>query len=124
MKLIALFFSFFFLLFTDFAEVCGNYYGEKDDYATAIKLYDDSTFTYQARREFPFEVSEGTWTLSNDTITLNSIPCPNPDALTHPPVRTYHTFSDAKYVYKKNSLTPISKGKAAKGEILLKDSEQ
>lgn len=124
MKFLALFFAFFFMLFTDFAEVCGNYYGEKDDYATEIKLYDDSTFAYSARREFPFEVSEGNWTLSNDTITLNSIECPNPEALTHVPVRTYLTFTNAKYVYKKNSLTPIHKGKPVKGEILLKEKEQ
>jgi hypothetical protein len=124
MKLLTLIFSFLILFFADFSEICGNYYGEKDDYAVCIKLYDDSTFTYQAKREFPFEVSEGIWTLKNDTITLNSIPCPNPDALTHPPVRTYHTFVNAKYHYRKNSLTPVSKGKAIKGEILLKDTEQ
>jgi hypothetical protein len=105
----------------DFTEVCGSYYGEKDDYATSIKLYDDSTFTYQARREFPFEVSEGVWTLSNDTITLNSIPCPDPDALTHVPVRTYHTFSDAKYLYKDKTLTPIAKGKLKKSEVLAQE---
>ncbi len=118
MKILFFFFGFFFLLFTDFSEVCGNYYGEKDDYATEIKLYDDSTFRYTARREFPFEVSEGNWTLRNDTITLNSIACPDPEALTHVPVRTYLTFSNAKYVYRKSTLTPIVKGKLQKGEIL------
>lgn len=121
MKLLIILFGFLLLLFAGFTEVCGNYYGEKEDYITVIRLYDDSTFDYTARREFPFEVSEGTWTLQSDTITLNSIPCPNPDALAHVPVRTYCTFVNAKYVYKKNSLVPISKGKAVKSEILLKE---
>jgi hypothetical protein len=124
MKVLIILFAFVFWLIGDFKEVCGNYYGEKDDYATAIKLYDDSTFSYQAKREFPFEVSEGTWTLSNDTVTLNSIPCPNPDALNHVPVRTYKVFTDAKYVYRKNSITPVAKGKAVKGEIMQKDTEE
>lgn len=104
----------------DFASVCGNYYGEKEDYATELKLYDDSTFAYTAKREFPFEVSQGTWTLKNDTVTLNSIACPNPEALTHVPVRTYLTFTNAKYVCKKNTLTPVAKGKAVKSEIMQK----
>lgn len=110
-------------LFAGFSEVCGNYYGEKEDYATELKLYDDSTFAYTAKREFPFQVSEGTWTLKNDTVTLNSIACPNPEALTHVPVRTYLLFTNAKYVYRKNSLLPIAKGKAVKSEILLKAEE-
>lgn len=121
MKFLALCFVFFFMLFADFAEVCGNYYGEKDDYAICIKLYDDSVFTYEAKREFPFEVSEGTWTLKNDTITLNSIPCPNPDALAHPPVRTYQTFIDQKYLYKDKTIVPIVKGKLKKAEILAQE---
>lgn len=121
MKLIALFYSFFFVLFSDFTEVCGNYYGEKDDYATVIKLYDDSTFKFEAKREFPFEVSEGTWILSNDTITLNSIPCPNPDALAHPPIRTYQTFVNQQYFYKDKTLIPIVKGKLKKAEILAQE---
>lgn len=120
MKILIFFFSFLFLLLSDFPEVCGNYYGEKEDYATALRLYDDSTFDYTAKREFPFEVSEGKWTLKNDTITLNSVACPNPEALTHSPVRTYLTLTNVKYVYKKNSLVPITKGKAVKSEMMLK----
>ena len=113
--------SLLFLAFiADFTSVCGNYYGEKDDYATELKLYDDSTFAYTAKREFPFEVSQGTWTLKNDTVTLNSIACPNPEALTHVPVRTYLTFTNTKYVCKKNTLTPVVKGKAVKSEIMQK----
>jgi hypothetical protein len=112
---------FFFSFIAGFSEVCGNYYGEKDDYVTEIKLYDDSTFRYTARRELPFEVSEGNWTLKGDTVVLNSIPCPDPAALTHLPVRIYLTFTDTKYFYRKNSLTPISRNKQLKGEILLKE---
>jgi hypothetical protein len=123
MKILLLFFSFFLFLFTGFADVCGNYYGLKDDYATEIKLYDDSTFAYTARREFPFEVSQGTWTLHNDTITLNSIPCPNPEALTHVPVRTYLTFTGAKYLYKKSTLIPVVRGKLQKGETLSQEKQ-
>lgn len=117
-----LFTSIFFLSFVaDFSEVCGYYYGEKDDYVTEIKLYDDSTFKYTARREFPFEVSEGNWTLKGDTVILNSIPCPDPGALTHVPVRTYLTITGAEYLYRKNSITPIVKSKPVKSEILLKE---
>jgi len=114
--------SLFFLSFiSDFSEVCGNYYGEKEDYATEIRLYDDSTFRYTGKREFPFEVSQGNWTLKGDTVVLNSVPCPDPEALTHVPVRTYVLFTETKYFYKKNSITPVSKNKLLKGEVLQKE---
>jgi hypothetical protein len=112
---------FLFAFTTTFTEVCGIYYGEKEDYATELKLYDDSTFAYTARREFPFEVTQGNWTLKNDTVTLNSIACPNPEALTHVPVRTYLTFTDVKYVYKADRLAPVVRGKLQKGETLSRE---
>ncbi len=121
MKLLLFFFLFVFSFFADFADVCGYYYGEKDDFATEIKLYDDSTFTYSARREFPFEVSEGNWTLKGDTVVLTSVACKNPEALEHVPIRTYKAFTGEKYFYKKNSLTPVSNHKLIKSEILLKE---
>lgn len=121
MKFLVIISLFFLSFIIDFSEVCGYYYGEKDDYVTEIKLYDDSTFKYTARREAPFEVSQGNWTLKGDTVILNSIACPDPAALTHLPVRTYLTFTDAKYLFRKNSITPIVKSKPVKSEILLKE---
>ena len=111
---------FSFGFFTDFAEVCGKYYGEKDDYTTEIKLYDDSVFSYTATREFPFEVSEGNWILKGDTVILNTTPCSDPEALNHPPKRTYITFTNARYLYRKNSLVPLNGNKQLKDQILAK----
>lgn len=112
----------FFLSFVaDFDEVYGYYYGEKEDYITEIRLYDDQTFDYTARCEFPFEVSEGIWSLKGDTVILNSEPCKDPERLTHVPVRTYKTIVNEKYFYKKSSITPIVNGKLVKSEILLKE---
>lgn len=123
MKRIIILVLFFPLLafITDFADVCGNYYGTKDDYATEIKLYDDSVFKYTASREFPFEVSEGTWLLLGDTVVLNTTPCKDSAALEHIPRRTYVTFTNARYLHKKNSIIPIVNGKQVKSEILLKE---
>jgi hypothetical protein len=104
-----------------FDEVCGNYYGDKDDYTREIKLYDDSVFSYSARREFPFEVSEGTWLLKGDTVILNSTPCKDPEALNHPPFRTYRTITEEKYLFRKNTLIPLSGSKQVKSEILQKE---
>jgi hypothetical protein len=109
---------------SDFAGVVGNYYGAKEDYSTELKLYDDSTFAYTATREFPFDVSEGNWVLKGDTVILNTTPCKNPDALNHVPVRTYHTFTDAKYVVKKNSLVPVINGKLVKDEAMDKEKQE
>jgi hypothetical protein len=121
MKFLLISSVFFFSFIADFTEVCGYYYGEKDDYVTEIKLYDDSTYKYTAKQEYPFEVSEGKWTLKGDTVILNSLPCANPEALAHPPVRTYLTIVDEKYLYRKNSITPLRKDKLIKGEILSKE---
>lgn len=112
-----------FAFISDFNSVCGNYYGTKDDYSTELKLYDDSTFSYTATREFPFEVSEGNWILKGDTVILNTTPCKNPEALNHVPVRTYLTFTDAKYLVKKNSLVPLVNGKPVKGETMDKEKQ-
>ncbi|HTF05343.1 MAG TPA: hypothetical protein VK826_15040 [Bacteroidia bacterium] len=125
MKLLLFLFVFLFSLFTGFTEVCGKYYGDKNGFGVEIKLYDDSTFRYTRSDEFPVEVSEGTWVLRNDTVIMNSTPCKDPEALQHVPVRTYLTITDGRYVYRKNSLTPIgSNGKAVKSEILQKASEE
>lgn len=105
----------------DFSEVCGKYFGGKDDYNTEIKLYDDSVFSYTASREFPFEVSEGKWTLVGDTVILNTTPCQNPELLEHVPKRTYITFTNARYLYKKAALYPVVNGKLVKSEILQKE---
>lgn len=103
----------------DYTSLSGTYAGTKEDYFTEIKLYDDSVFTYKASREFPFEISDGNWLIKGDTVILNSVPCANPELLTHPPVRTYITFTNSKYVIKKNSLVPIgSGGKILRGESL------
>lgn len=120
MKFLLLLFIPFFVAFADFSEVCGKYYGEKDDYSTEIKLYDDSVFQYTATREFPFEVSEGTWILKGDTVILNTTPCTDSAALLHPPIRKYITFTNAKYLYRKNSLIPLNAGKLIKSEALIK----
>lgn len=110
------------MAFADFSDVCGKYYGSKDDYNTEIKLYDDSVFSYTASRdELPFEVSEGNWTLSGDTVILNTTPCAHPELLEHIPKRTYITLTNSLYLYKKEALYPISKGKLQKSEILLKE---
>lgn len=103
----------------DYTSLSGTYAGTKEDYFTEIKLYDDSVFSYKASREFPFEISDGNWLIKGDTVILNSVPCANPELLTHPPVRTYITFTNSKYVIKKNSLVPIgSGGKILRGESL------
>jgi hypothetical protein len=121
-----IFSSLFFLSFFDaFTDTCGRYAGSKDDYITELKLYDDSVFRYTASREFPFEVSDGTWIMKGDTVILNSIPCKDPAALNHPPLRTYVMFHESKYLHRKNSLTPLDKkNKLVKSEILQKASEE
>lgn len=109
--------------FTDFSEVCGVYSGEKEDYIVELKLYDDSVFKYTASREFPFEISEGNWKLNGDTVVLTTTPCSNPEALQHPPIRTYISLTGKKYVFRKNTLTPVlASGKLVKSEVLQKES--
>lgn len=105
----------------EFSDVCGNYYGAKDDYDTEIKLYDDSVFKYTGRREFPFEISEGTWTLNGDTVILNSVACKDPEALNHIPIRKYVTITNAKYLFRKDALIPIAGNKQVKSEMLQKE---
>ncbi len=122
MRILSIFLLVLFSAFTDFTEVCGTYSGEKYDYIAELKLYDDSAFKYTALREYPFEVSEGTWTLNGDTVTITSSPCTDPGALNHGPVRTYIMFTNQKYLFKKNALIPISdKNKLVKSETLLKE---
>ena len=106
-----------------FAEVCGTYNGTREDYQTELKLYDDSVFEYTASREFPFEVSEGNWVLHGDTVVLNSIPCKNPEQLEHKPRRTYLTFTNSLYLYKKNTLIPVRNGKQVKIEGMSREKE-
>lgn len=107
--------------FHDYSSLSGTYVGTKDDYYTEIKLYDDSVFAYKATREFPFEVSDGTWLISGDTVILNSDPCANPELLQHPPMRTYKMFTNEKYYVKGNVLIPLTAtGKRKRGESLTK----
>ena len=109
-------------LITDFAEVCGTYTGEKDDYVAEFKLYDDSVFQYTGIREFPFEVSEGTWNLIGDTVILTTLPCKDPDALNRYPVRTYKTFTNERFLFRKNALIPIDhNNRLVKSESLQKE---
>ncbi len=122
MKFLLLLFLPLLYFFTDFASVCGTYTGEKDDYVAEFKLYDDSVFQYTGIREFPFEVSEGTWNLIGDTVILTTLPCKDPDALLRLPIRSYKTFVDEKFLFKKNSLIPIDKNnRLVKSESLQKE---
>jgi hypothetical protein len=105
----------------DYSSLAGTYVGTKDDYYTQIKLYDDSVFSYKAMREFPFEVSDGNWLISGDTVILNSVECADPELLQHPPIRTYIKFRNTKYFIKGNSLIPVSvSGKLTRSEALQK----
>jgi hypothetical protein len=118
-RLFSLLFLGILLSFSGSEEVSGVYSGFKDDYIAELKLYDDSAFKYNSIREFPFEVSEGTWSLHGDTVCLITSPCANPDALNRPPVRTYISLTGKKFLHRKNSLTPLSaNGKLIRSEIM------
>jgi hypothetical protein len=118
-RLVYLLFLGILMSFSGAEEIIGVYSGLKDDYITELKLYDDSAFKYNAIREFPFEVSEGTWSLNGDTVCLITTPCTNPDALNRPPVRTYISLTGKKFLHRKNSLNPLSaNGKLIRSEIM------
>ncbi|GAB4148955.1 MAG: hypothetical protein Fur0041_22310 [Bacteroidia bacterium] len=109
------------LPFSDNTAISGHYYGFKDDRQVHLFLDDDNVYEWERRQDFPFEVSEGTWKQSGDTLILNSEPCKNPEALKQHPVRTYLNMDQVKFLILKNTLVPVRKNKLIKEEKLTKE---